>query len=493
MAQQVPLPAPYGGMNTREGIAALQPHEARYLENWQPQGNSVKVRNGYRITSTGGQSANAVETLAAYNGTAGTALIGVNGGSIFDFTSATAILLSIGGYADNRFQTECYNNRLIGVNGSEIPWVYDGSTIAATGFSGSGLTITNLVNIRKVRNRLWFCEVNSADAWYGGLGSITGSLTKFQLSQVVGGGTLMAIGAHSQDAGAGPDDYTAFIMSTGEVVLYSGDPSSTFSKVGNYYMPPPVGRQCLVNIGGPLAVLTHAGLIPIQAAVSGTAFDLVAVGNYGKIGPTLKADVTAYGTNPGWQAITFEGLVIINVPVSDMVSKQRVYNFLTGAWTTWTGFNAASFCVQTELFFGPWDDGEIRQVIGSNDDGEPIMVKARGAFIAPNGGQGVTANSIRFDMAIDGTLIGKFGIDVDYGARELTDFASLDIATSTSSTPWGSDWGSSWSTTTQYGSQWFSTYGQGRSLALAMEAEAQATSVEWFGLQMLGQAAAMPI
>lgn len=485
----IPIPSPWGGINTREGIGSLQPHEARDMENFTPEGNSVQIRKGRILQSMGGASEQPVETLASYSGLTASALIGVGGGLIHDYSASDAVLLYSGSYTDSRFQTECYNNRLIGVNGIDTPWVFDGSTIGDTGFSGSGLTLENLVNVRKARNRLWFCERNSADVWYGGLGSITGSLTKFQLSQVVGGGVCVAIGAHSQDAGAGPDDYVVFVMSTGEAVLYSGDPSSTFSKVGNYYMPPPIGYQCLVNIGGPLAVITHIGLVPLQAAVTGVAFDILALGNYGKVGPSLKRDADLYATYKGWQAEFYEGKVILNVPVVDgEMSRQWVYNSLTGAWTKWTGFSAASFCVHAgDLYYGLWSDGKVMKVSGTLDAGAAIPVMARCAYSSVPGGQKLRAKAARFDISIEGTLQARFGLDTDYIERSVDDNALLDIASSSATTPWGSPWGSPWSTSVKYGGLWHSTFGEGRSAGLVLKGSATVASFDWLGSTLLAQ------
>lgn len=489
IANPVPIPSPWGGINARDGVAALQPQDARSLVNWNPDGNSCKPRKGYTTQSTSAESNQAVATLAPYSGASGTAIIGVSGGKIYDFTSATATELYDGMYADGRFQTECYNNYLFGVNGTETPWAYNGSTIVATGFSGSGLTLTDLINVKMVRNRLWFCEKDSADVWYGGLGSITGSLTKFQLSQVSSGGYCMAIGAHSQDAGAGPDDYTAFIMSTGEVILYSGDPSSTFTKVGNYKMPAPVGRQCLINIGGPLAVLTHMGLIPLQSAVAGLAFDMLAIGNYGKAGPAIKTDIDSYIANTGWHMVFHEGRVIINVPQDTTVAKQWVFNSLTGAWTTWEGVNTKCFCVvqaagENALFFGGVDDGAVHKQYGATDNGDPISVSSRSAYVIPGNGRKVKATAIQFAMQIEGTLTGGYSLDLDFLEGPITT-SGMVLAGSTDSTPWGSDWGSEWSTTTQYAGQWRTIYGEGHSLGLSMEADAMATSLSWEGAHVL--------
>ena len=489
ISQPVPIPSPYGGINTREGIGSLQPHEARSLVNWNPEGNALKPRNGFAAYSTGAPSGEAVNTLAAYTGISGHNMIGVTAdGSIWDFSNATATIVSAAAYTESLWQTDVYNNYLFAVNGADTPWRYSASAVSATGFSGSGLTLTDLVNVRKARQRLWFCENDSADVWYGGIGSITGTLTKFQLSQVAGGGYCMAVGSHSQDAGDGPDDYICFVMSTGECLLYSGDPGSSFSKVGNFFMPPPVGRHCVCNIGGGLVVMTHGGLVPIEAAVTGAAFDYTSLGNFGKYAPSLKRDVDLYGMNDGWHMVYHESKVIINVPTDPGVtSVQRVFNTLTGTWTTWEGINASTLCVYNtgDLFFGGIDDGKVFEVTGHHDAGQPIAVSSRGAFVVVPGGLKSKVTAARFDMVIDGAISGQFGLDTDYRTIDLTTYPTIDIASSTASTPWGSAWGSDWSDSSQYPGQWLGAYADGHSAAITMEAEVLASEMEWLGSHLL--------
>src|SRR5690606_22641205 len=103
----VAIPAPFGGMNTRDGLAALKPHEARYLKNWTPVGSAVEPRKGHAHFSMDGPAAT-VETLAAFTGPAGSALIGIGDGDVYDFSSAMAVKLADADYTESRFQTECY-------------------------------------------------------------------------------------------------------------------------------------------------------------------------------------------------------------------------------------------------------------------------------------------------------------------------------------------------------------------------------------------------
>lgn len=487
VAEPVRIPAPWGGLNTRDGIATLQPQEARQLENWTPVGSTVSPRPGTTLFSDSSET-DPVETLAAYDGMSGMALIGVAGGDIYDFSGATASSLSAAGYTDSRFQTECYNDRLIGVNGTDTPWVYNGSAIAATGFTG--VTLTDLINIKKVRNRLWLVEKNSASAWYGGVGAVTGALTEFDVGQVVAGGYLVAVAAHSYDSGDGPDDMTVFIMSTGEVVIYTGDPSSTFSKIGNFKVPKPIGRQCTVNIGGQLAILTHMGLVPVQAAIQGTAFDLMALGNFGKVAPSIRDDAKRYSGLAGWTMVYWQGYVIINTPtLEDEVSKQYVFNTLTGAWTTWSRSLACLAVYDEQLVFGSWSAGDVYEFTGTTDSGTAIPLLARCAFNTHPQGKRLKATAIRFDIEVTGSLSGRFGLDTDYIPRPIT-IPVQTLTQSEESTPWGSPWGSEWSTSTTRKGEWLSTYGMGQALGLAFEGSTSASTLNWFACQILTQMSA---
>ena len=484
MGRVLPFPAPTGGLNTRDGVALLPANEARQLENWLPDGANVRKRDGYTSQSTG--AGVTVKTLATHKGGSGEKLIAVGGGELWDASGSTASSLYDGSYTDNVFQTAAFNSYLFGVNGTETPWRYDGSTHSVTGFTGTSLTIANLINVEAVRNRLWFCESGSADVWYGGLGSITGSLTKFQTSQLLDGGYMMAVGSWSRDAGDGMDDLTVFIASTGQVLIYSGDPASTFSLIGSYRMPRPIGRKCTVKIGGQLAVLTQGGLIPLDAAMNGLAFDPMQLSTFGKVAPSIKKDYDLYGSNSGWSIESSAGLIYINVPtVQDLASKQYIYNTRVGSWTTYTGLPVNCMAEYAgDLYFGGYTDGDVWKHSGTNDNGSDIVLTARQSFQGIGSVQSLQANAIRVDIAPEGDVTGKLGVDVDYISRPIS-VPLVTLAEASNLTPWGSAWGSSWNQKIASESKWFSTQGFGRSLAPAMVIYADAQSIEWYGTQIM--------
>jgi hypothetical protein len=485
--KSVTLPAPYGGLNLRDDITALKPNEARVLENWFPGSGELTLRDGFEEHGTG-MGSGEVKTLAGFVGLTTSKLVACANGKIFDTTSAGAASELATGLTEDRWQHELYNNRLIMVNGADAPRDFNGSAIASTVWSGSGLTIANLVNVGLSRNRLWFCENNSADVWYAAIGAITGALTKFQLSQIAEGGICMAIGSWSRDSGVGADDVTVFVMSTGEIIIYEGDPASTFNKIGSYRTgAPPVGRHCIFNVGGELVVITRLGLLPVSAAIGGVALDLARIDPWGKIAPGVVRDALLYGGNAGWHGVLHEGVVYCNVPQTvGALSKQRVLNTRNGSWTDFTKWNGSSFAsFNNDLYFGAQTGGTVYKVTGDNDNGEDITAYSNGAFVTPSGNdRNNVFTSIRPKMQAEGNVSGVLGVDTDYVVRSLVGDA-VNIVNDPSTTPWGSEWGSPWGSVADATPLWYSINGQGRSVAVKIRATGQTADLRWFATDLL--------
>lgn len=506
--QTLTVPAPYGGLNLRDDITALKPNEARSLENWLPLTGQLSLRPGSAAFASGLGSGE-VKTLAGFDYASASKLVAGANGKLYD-VSSFGLGVQIGtGFSENRWQHAVTQDRIFLVNGTDAPQDWDASTLTSTSWSGSGLTITNLINVALVRNRLWFCEKNKGHVWYGGIAAVTGALTKFQLDQIADGGYCMAVGSWSRDAGDGADDLTVFVMSTGQIIVYQGDPATTFSIVGKYAGAPPIGRRCTVKVGGELVVITRLGLLPVSAAIGGVALDLARIDPWGKIAPGIAEDAALYGSNEGWGGILHLGLVYINVPQSvGVLSKQYVLNTRNGAWTTYKGWNASSFASYGNyLYFGGETGGVVRKVTGSSDtavgvgtyeaslplllnaplieDAVDIEARANGAFVTPQSGYKTNLyTAIRPKFQALGNVTGRIGVDTDYVTSTMTG-NSVDLVSNTSSTPWGSPWGSPWAQDQEVTQTWFSTKGQGRAVAVALQLAGQSVDLRWFASDIL--------
>ena len=85
-AQTVSLPAPVGGWNARDSIAAMPPFDAVIMDNWFPDTDYVKVRKGYtnHVLGITGQ----VESLMQYSSGTMRKLFAAATTSIYDVVAA---------------------------------------------------------------------------------------------------------------------------------------------------------------------------------------------------------------------------------------------------------------------------------------------------------------------------------------------------------------------------------------------------------------------
>lgn len=142
VAQIKTVPAPVGGVNARDALAAMPETDMIYGDNVFCQPSYVQVREGTESWATGlGAS---VDTIMAYNGFVIRKLFGISGTSIFDITVQGAVgAASVTGLSNSRWQHQMFNagggNVLLAVNGADSPLRYDGGT------QGSIVSLNTLV------------------------------------------------------------------------------------------------------------------------------------------------------------------------------------------------------------------------------------------------------------------------------------------------------------------------------------------------------------
>lgn len=135
------VPAPVGGVNARDALAAMPPTDCVTAVNCFGQTSYVQIpRNGDVSFATG--MPGAVDTVMGYNGTAANKLFAASGGNIYDITAGGAVGAAVvTGLANSRLQHAMFNsgggNILIWANGGNQPQYYDGI--------GTVLTLNTLV------------------------------------------------------------------------------------------------------------------------------------------------------------------------------------------------------------------------------------------------------------------------------------------------------------------------------------------------------------
>jgi hypothetical protein len=391
VSKQTSIPAPTGGLNAKDPLAEMAPNEAVVMDDYFPMPSSVKNRNGSVNHATG--ISGTVETICVYNNGADRDMFAIASGNIYDVTAAGVVGAAVvTGLTNSRFQYINFgtagNYELMLVNGQDKMQLYDGSTWREDGDTTTvtGFDTADAAHINNFKNRVWFIEKDSMNAWYLPVSSFGGAANNIDLSGLFKmGGSLMAMGNWTIDNAAGVDDYAVFITTEGEVALYKGtDPTSaaTWALVGTFRMGRPLGRRCMCKAGADVLVITTDGAFPLSKALL-TDRSQTNLAATDKISTLINADTRTYFNNFGWQPIIYpEGnKLIINVPrIESTDSIQYVMNTQHGAWCRFTGWDAACFEVMdNNLFYGT--TGAVVQCdVGSDDNGANISGYIQQAF-----------------------------------------------------------------------------------------------------------------
>ena len=457
-SKSVTLPAPVGGLNTRDGLTAMEPNEAVLLENWFPSSTSVDTRKGYAV-QTGTSISGYIETLMAYSGETTSKLFAASSiGTIYDVTTADTLLVtedddfittedgrvlvvqaagssaSIASLSNGRFQyinfANSGGNYLYIVNGTDSARHYNGTTWATP--SITGVTSADLIHINAHKRRIWFVEEGTLSAWYLALDAINGTATEFDLkSFATRGGYLMAMATATLDGGYGLDDLAVFITSKGQVLVYRGtDPSSasTWALIGIWDIGSPVGRRCFYKWGGDLLIITQEGITPLSQIMQASRTKQSAFSD--KIHPTLSEAVLDHGSKFGWQIIHYPNAdaLILNVPVQErMNQEQYVLNAATPAWAHFTGWDAGCWEVfKDDLYFGGFQL-VAKAWTGTSDNGEVVETLAVQAF-SELGAPGIQKRITMLGNVLytNGNLEIFGGVNVDYDTRPSTSTLQIE-------------------------------------------------------------------
>lgn len=395
IAQAVTIPAPVKGLNARDPLSAMEPDYALILENLFPDATSCRVRRGHLSHATG--MPGAVRTLFGYAALNGTeALFAASGGNIYNVTSAGAVGAAVAsGKSGNDWQYVGFTNSagsfLVAVNGLDTPISYNGTSWSMLTINpqGAGAPSANtFINVTSHKNRLWFIQANSLNAWYLDVDAISGNATKLPLASIFKlGGRLLALGTFSTDAAETLDDYLAFITDQGEVALYQGtNPNSaaTWGLVGVYRIAEPIGYRCVRNLNGDLVILTTDGAISMQAALQ---FDRATQDQRSVtslIRRRISDDAASTKLNFGWELFTYPNgrWFVVNVPYAQLARQgQYVMNLTTGAWCNFTGLNANCWGLLDGLPYFGGNSGVVYVADrGLSDNGAAYQVDLKTAF-----------------------------------------------------------------------------------------------------------------
>lgn len=457
------IPPPIMGWSTKQPISAMDPRYAADAQNFFSNGATVDKRRGYRyfaknIYAAGGGSlraANAIGELALQSGSRKFLALGgdlkpynitAGGGSPTDLSSGGSRLVN-----SDATMVQYRNLLFIKDLGGNPTYYWDGAagSVTAASFTGPGGGDTALANPMPYRNRLYFTASATASIWYSGTDAITGALTQFDVQSVLTqGGILRFVGGLTK-TGDNTDNYLCIVSETGEVLLYQGSypGDSTWSLVGHYYMPPPVGYRSFFYWGTNLVCITTQGVVLMSDVLKGDRnltylseeINDQFIGSLVSNFPASSATMGVYYPSGN--------MLVINIDASPSI--QFIMNTITGSWWKWTGILAYHWALfNNELYFASASivgGGKVFKAWNGYFDEDPesegnaisgsITPKLRHAF---NYG-GDTKNYKRFTEArpifagsrAAGAISVTSGVDTDYSNDTQTSAQSYTSGTST--------------------------------------------------------------
>lgn len=291
----------------------------------------------------------------------------------------------------------------------------------------TGIDSSKFVNVNLFKNRLYFTEKDSLNAWYLPVDAIGGAASELPFGGIVrNSGYLQAMGTWTIDAGQGVDDYAVFVTSMGEIVVYNGtdpDTADTWSLKGVWQLGQTFARRCFFKWAGDLLLLTQDGLVPLASALQSSRLD-PRINLTDKIYYAVSQAATQFYALDGWQINYYasENMLILSIPTNTGM-EQYVMHTITKAWARFTGIEAYCWEVSgdNDMHFG--GNGFVGKFYDTNSDaGNNIVATAQQAYSYFNTpGQLKRFTLVRPILQTDNGLPTVLcGVSVDFDTTPLT-------------------------------------------------------------------------
>ena len=143
------LPAPIGGWNARDSLAAMPQTDAVNLTNFWPTPTDVELRKGWTVYSTG--ISGTVNTMMTYASPTGQQLFAVAGGTIYNCTTKGAATAVYSGLTSDKLQWVSFSNiggyYIVACNGADPVIAYDGTNWFKIANVSTGQTISSITHV----------------------------------------------------------------------------------------------------------------------------------------------------------------------------------------------------------------------------------------------------------------------------------------------------------------------------------------------------------
>lgn len=298
--QTVLIPAPTGGVNYVDNPTALQPNEARFLQNYfvYPWGIQQRSRELTHLSVTYASCKffpyykDGVDQMVIYKS-----------GDFYQLDSQEDTTPTSIGVATRTglVPQACYfNKRIFFFNAKEIPVNFTisagtGADASFTGPTGGG---TNLGYGWSYKSRMYAFErvdydaaANPTRVWYTGVDAISGAMTSVDFGSIFSqSGSLSCGFSWSVNQGIQSEELFCLVSDSGEMLIYSGDypASPNWQLIARIKVPAPTAysNKRILKIGLETYLNTIIGLVPMSqifASRVGTGLEVAALTR--KLGP----------------------------------------------------------------------------------------------------------------------------------------------------------------------------------------------------------------
>jgi hypothetical protein len=393
-SQLASFPAPTGGKVSNRNLALArdpnQPPGAAVLDDFFPTATGVVLRRGIIRRASIVANDPVLSVFSYISGSVQNLFAAVSTG-IRDITTVAAPNTFAGpdvltGQTSGNWNVVQFATAggqfLIGVNGTDPAFLYDGTTFSATTITvpfGGGLTTADLSYVWAYKQRIYFLQKNSMNVWYLPVDSVGGALTLLPLGGVfVRGGTLTWGQSWSLDSGGsgGLSEQCVFVTTEGEVAAYQGlSPSdSSWAKVSSYRIGRPMGDKAFMRAGGDIVIATTVGFVSLAAA---SRLDYAALGQNAVSYPIEDdwAEAVQVRGQTDWRVEVWpdqQMAMISPPPIVGQVPILFVVNVNTGKWCVFNNWDVRSLGLfMGAMFFGS-ANGTVRQaMVSGTDEGAP--------------------------------------------------------------------------------------------------------------------------
>lgn len=384
-AQLSVLPAPTGGLNYRDPIAAMTPADALVLNNFIPRQQGIELRKGWQLYADSPLlPAEAIESVFSYKAanSANDKVFVAVGGNIYDVTSGGTPTLAVSGTGstDDEWWTTQFSNSagtyLLAVSPGAGYWTYD---VVGGWVNRTALAVGLPVNVRTIavwKRRIWFTVKDDPQVYYmRTVDTIQGNADPFPMGSILrNGGYVSALFNWTIDAGFSVDDFLVVVGTEGDVGVWEGtDPTSvaTFGLKGAWYVGPvPRHGRYFTPFGGDVMIVSELGLVPMSKLITGQYTQDQQIGPASKIQSVFAPLVRKLLDEKYFDVFVVPSseVLVIKLPADGGTYRQFAMNVTTGAWCQFTGIPMRSAAViGGQLYFGTVDGLTCKGLSGDRD------------------------------------------------------------------------------------------------------------------------------